>query len=188
MTKHFPFGGASLLSFPEKHENFITVNSKRQLLLHWAAVLLMSPDQVVRHDFVKIEARQDGCEGSLIHCRLAVTGTLPFLTTQEEIMQKLSQHVTTTALHNSSGDIAEEEFIRLLSTCTCPMLPVSSEPGPLLVVGSFTFILDADKRIERMDYYLGPDLSEQHRKYFDDSPPDDINNAAVNSFSSYSFT
>jgi hypothetical protein len=178
MTKHFPFGGASLLSFPEKQENIISVTSKRQLLLHWAAVLLMSPDQVVRHDYVKIEARNDGVEGSLVHCRLGVTGTLPFQSTQEEIMKILSYDVSAMALQGSSSSgkesesVSDVDFLRLLSSYTCPMLPVLADPCPLLVVGSFTFVLDGDKRIERMDYYLGPDVGGQHRGYFDDSADD----------------
>lgn len=169
MTKRFPFGGASLLSFPEKQEDLISIANKRQLLLHWAAVLLMSPDQVVRHDYVEIQSRFDGFEGSVIHCRLAVTGTLPFQSTQEEIMTTLSNRIATLA---NTDQATDEEFVQLLSSCTCPMLPVTASPGPLQVVGSFTFLLDSEKRIERMDYFIGPDLGDDnHQRYFDDSSP-----------------
>lgn len=151
----------------------LQTTTKQQLLLHWAAVMLMSPDQVVRYDCIRIKPRTDGREGSVIRCRQGVRGTLPFQATELDIIQELQRDIQQKAsnITNGNGSVSNaandvEAFVKLLSTCSCPPLPLAANPSHLLIGGTTSFTLDADKRIERIDLFLKPDPSTG---YYDDS-------------------
>lgn len=178
LVKAFPQGGNDMLSFP----SHIQLHGKKELLLYWLGVLFLSPDQVIVHDYVRIEPRKDGIPGSKILCRLQVRGTRPFALSLSELIEQINYLVNDTIAADGRNvhDISDEEYMQellKLDPYQCvgdierrmqmSVVPSNTIPGPLNVVGMFSFLLDSNKYVESMDYSIAPDTL-QHRSYFND--------------------
>lgn len=177
LVKAFPRGGSDLLSFP----SHIQLHGKKDLLLYWLGVLLLSPDQVVLHDHVRIEPRKDGHPGSKITCRLQVRGTRPYSLTLAQLIDLVNNHVNAKlisqgkSVHELSDEEYMEELLQLdpyqcigqIEQQVGANLVQPVTPGALNVVGTFTFLLDANKLIESMDYAIAPD-TQSHKGYFEE--------------------
>lgn len=177
LIKAFPQGGSDVLSFP----SHIMLQGRKDLLLYWMGVLLLSPDQVILHDHIRIEPRKDGQPGSKISCRLQVRGTRPYSLSLAQLIDLINNHVNVKLARRGKSvhDLTDEEYmdeLLQLDPYQCIgdiekdvgcMLIESVTPGPLNVLGSFSFLLDNNKMIECMDYSVVPD-TQSHRGYFDE--------------------
>lgn len=177
LVKAFPQGGSDMLSFP----SHIQLQGKKDLLLYWLGVLLLSPDQVILHDHVRIESRKDGHPGTKITCRLQVRGTRPYSLSLAQLIDLVNNHVNNKLASEGRyvHDLTDEEYMDVLlqlDPYQCigniekevgTLLVQSVTPGPLNVIGAFSFLLDTNKVIECMDYSIAPDTQE-HRSYFEE--------------------
>lgn len=188
LHKAFPQGGEGLINFPSN----IKLHGKQTVALYWASILQLSPDQVVLHDKVSIEPRNDA-PGSAIRCRLRVRGSRPYDVTLEDLMSQLTDAVHHMAVDQTEGvglssaengtscsqtglgsavqntnysddvSIFSSQQMEIISSVPLRtrqgLLPLLDSPGPLYISGIFTFYLDSDKYIEKMDYNLFPEAS-----------------------------